>query len=185
MNCLESFSHCSPSHIILSVHRFRPAMLLQWVCSQPSHCAVLEDTLADCVRRFHRVPLDGMFPQWFALPWFLHLVRSELWGGSLILGVRAGSVTLRSLRPKPSIPGQQTRLACGLSAHPAKTCPALRRAILFAARTILRPAAPAADSRPSAFSMVEVADLPTVSDFTSTDPTVSFVDDEEELDSDF
>jgi len=33
--------------------------------------------------------------------------------------------------------------------------------------------------------MVEVADLPAVSDFTSTDPTVSFVDDEEELDSDF
>ena len=77
------------------------------------------------------------------------------------------------------------RNAASLSAHPAKTCPALRRAILFAARTILRPAAPAADSRPSAFSMVEVADLPAVSDFTSTDPTVSFVDDEEELDSDF
>ena len=63
-----------------------------------------------------------------------------------------------------NIRGQRTRLACAplfcFSAHPAKTCPSLRRAILYVACTSLRPQTQGTASVFSVFSIVKVDDLP-------------------------
>ena len=76
------------------------------------------------------------------------------------------------------------RNAVSLSDHPAKTCPTLRRAILYVARTILRVPKPTG-SRPSGFSMVEVDDLPATSDHNGLNASVLPSEDDEEYEQDF
>ena len=74
--------------------------------------------------------------------------------------------------------------AVSLSDHPAKTCPALRRVILHSARTILR-ALKLTGSRLSAFSMVQVDDLPVTSDQNGLNASVLPAEDDEAYESDF